>query len=216
MARGFRGAVVRVKPEEVGVRLQELGLTEKVLIDGLEAGLAAKALCTSNHPPNFGGTSFWAEAVRWLRENLIPKGWRRDNSFNFPTIVRHDGKIAIAVAAGDEGTGLPKGNPSTRYERGPVMVGKVEVNQHLPFEHLPAGYGEPDPDTPEATWLLLHFRAGDELRSELSFPLTINKAGFVETWAERILLRVIPIDPARMPVLQDDPVEPTIDIRRKA
>lgn len=168
MAKGFRGAVIRSRQADVDARLRELGLSQAVLTGALEAGLAAMALCTTNHPPNFGGTTLWAEAVRWLREILIPEGWRRDNSYNFPTIVRGDGKIAIAVAAGDEATGSADGHPSTRYERGSVLVGKVEVNEHLPFDHLPVGFGDADPSAPEATWLLLHYRTREEIA--VSFP----------------------------------------------
>lgn len=214
--KGFRGAVIYDEPQDVDARLVELGLTQQELRDALEAGLAAAALATANHPPNFGGTSLWAEAVRGLRETLIPKGWHRDNSYNFPTVVRGDGKIAIAVAAGDPGTGDKDMHPSTSYKRGPIMIGKVEVNQHLPFDHLPVGYGDPDPNAPEATWVLLHDREHDELRCELSLPVTINKKGFVETWGERIILSPITIDPARARILDDEPVDPTIEIKRRA
>jgi hypothetical protein len=72
--------VVISDPVWVDLRLAALGLNQPILRSALEAGVAADALCTPNHPPNFGGLSFWAEAVRWLREQLTARGWKNDNS----------------------------------------------------------------------------------------------------------------------------------------
>ena len=70
-----RRAVVIGNELRVEATLRELELTPEVLRIALEAGYATAALCTSNHPPNFGGMTMWAETVRSLREQLIPAGW---------------------------------------------------------------------------------------------------------------------------------------------
>lgn len=215
---GFIPGRIYDEPNKVNSRLRELhpSLTEKVLQSSLNAGIAKWALASPNHPPNFGGTSLWAESVRELREILIPKGWRRDNSYNFPTVVSPDMKIAIAVASGDEGTGLRKGNPSTHYPRGTVMERRVEANQLSLFDVGEQDVEVADSDAAEATWLLLHYRHRGELRCELSLATSINESGFVENWAERIILTPIQIDPARLSILEDEPVNPTVTVKRRA
>jgi hypothetical protein len=65
---GFRGAVIYDDPREVDARLVELGLTHQELRDALEAGLAAAALTTANHPPNFGGRVYGRIGARLARD----------------------------------------------------------------------------------------------------------------------------------------------------
>jgi len=216
MAGFIQGRVLH-EPNKVDARLREMGLSATVLLSALNAGIASLALASPNHPPNFGGTSLWAEAVRVLRELLIPKGWRKDNSYNFPTVVSPDRKIAVAVASGDEGTGIRKGNPSTHYPRGTVMQRRVEANSQLPlFDDIRRADDAESAEEAEATWMLLHYRERGQLRCELSLPISINDSGFVENWAERIILTPIQIDPTRMPVLDDEPVNPTVTVKRRA
>lgn len=209
--------IVISDPDKAERRLRELGLTTAILIAALQAGLAAAALCTANHPTNFGGLTLWAEATRWLRENLIPEGWRRDDSYNLPTVVRGDNGMAIAIVRGDEATGNAKGKPTTQYPRGTIMIERVELNRVLPgFEHLEAEQDAKETAAHVPTWLLMHRRDGHTFVSELSFPIQINKSGFVEAWGERIILSKIPLDPTRMPVLDEPPVTEDPPVRRRA
>lgn len=203
---------------KVDIRLRALGLTPEIPTDALRAGISAAALCTANHPRNFGGTSLWAEASRWLREMLIPMGWHRDDTGGQPSVVRGDNGMAIVVVRGDAGTGDPKAIPSTQYARGPMTVIRIERNGDLPFDDAPP---VPVDDVEFAsadvpTWLLMHHRKGSELVCELSFPTDIDKSGFVKEWGERIILAAIPLDPNRMPVLEDQPVNPDVTVRRRA
>jgi hypothetical protein len=209
--------IVVSDPDEAEIRLRAMGLTEAILHSALRSGIAGAALCTLNHPTNFGGLTFWAEATRWLRETLIPEGWRRDNSYGLPTVVRGDEGLAIAVVRGDKGTGNPKANPTTQHPRGTVVISRVEQNGILPgFEHLKAEQEQLEAAARVPMWLLLHYRAGDQLVAELSYPTVINRSGFVEEWAERIILTSIALDPTRMPVLDEPPVLPDVSVRRRA
>ena len=193
----------------VRAALRELGLTLEILNRALEEGLAGAALCTANHPPNFRGTTMWAETVRSLREQLIPEGWRRDDADNLPTVVRRDGALGIAVARGNSDTGKADGRPTTQYARGPTTSQAVERNTYLPFDPLPR-----DPEPPRAKmWLLLHNRADTELRSELSFPVAIDESGYVAAWGTRLILAPIDLDPATLR-LDEDSVASDVVIRR--
>ena len=176
-----RKTIVVSEPARVDLRLRELGLSISILIEAMKSGLSSAALCHAYHPPNFPGLTLWAEAIRWLRDALVPKGWRSDNSHNLPTVVRGDKGLAIAVVRGGPGTGNPKAKSvSTQYARGPAMKGRVEENGILPYDHLPPEYFEDHTDAKAPTWLLMHRRLGDELVCEMSFPTNINKSAISE------------------------------------
>jgi hypothetical protein len=218
MSAGAKRITVVSEPTRVELRLRELGLSREYLLDSLSDGLASAALCSVLHPTNFAGLTLWAEAIRSLRDRLITKeGWRSDNAYNLPTVVRSDHGMAIAVVRGGEGTGDPKAkNVSTQYPRGPVMMGRVEINGVLPYDHLPPEYFEDQTEAAVPTWLLMHRKIGSELMCELSFPTSINKSGFVEGWAERICLPPIPLDPTRLRALDDNPINPEVKVKRRA
>ena len=205
-----RLAVVLGNELRVEAALRELEVTPEVLRIALEAGYATAALCTSNHPPNFGGMTMWAETVRSLREQLIPAGWHRDDAGNFSTVVNGDGALGIAVASGNADTGQADRHPTTRYPKGPVTYQAVERNAYLPFDPPLkdlAATAEPQ------IWLLLHNRTASELRSELSFPVAIDDSGFVAAWGTRLILPPIDLEPATLRV-DEEPVVPDIKIGR--
>lgn len=194
----------------VEAALREIELTPEVFRIALEAGHSGAALCTPNHPPNFGGMTMWAETVRSLREQLIRAGWRRDDAGNFSTVVNKDGALGIAVASGNADTGQADGHPTTRYPKGPVTHQAVERNAYLPFAHLPKDLGA---TAVPQIWLLLHNRTAGELRSELSFPVAIDKSGFVAAWGTRLILPPIDLEPATLR-LDEEPVAPDVNIER--
>jgi hypothetical protein len=204
-------------PIDVHARLRELGLRTDTLTATLTAGAAAAALCTSNHPPNFSGLIFWGDAVRALRDLLMAEGWRSDNSYNYPTAVRGDGALAIAIASGDEWTGraeAPDGHPSTNHAKGAATQRAVERNMMLPFyDQLPPQAD--DVDGRPSTWVLLHHREGNMIRCELSRPTAINTSGYVETWSERIVLPTIELEPRPSVGVGDEPVQPDFAVRRR-
>jgi hypothetical protein len=209
--------VVVSDPIDVYARLAELQLRSETLTAALTAGAAAAALCTANHPPIFGGLSFWADAVRALRDQLMAEGWTRDDSRNYSTVVRSDGMLAIAIARGDEWTGradAPYGHPSTEHPKGAATQLAVERNM-LPFDDLPSVVGPASVDGLPSTWVLLHHRENTIVRCELSRPTAINISGYVETWGERIILAPIDVEPSPTFGVDDEPVQPDVPVRRR-
>jgi hypothetical protein len=207
-----------VDPLGVRARLDELGLEAEELTGSLLNGASAMALCTANHPPIYAGLTFWAESVRSLRDRKMGHGWTRSDARNYSTIVSPNRSIQIAIARGDEWTGIekaPHGKPSTQHPKGNATELAVKANlQYSLFDEIP----EPAelPDAPLITWVLLHYRLGHRIRCELSQPTRINTSGFVEEWAERIILNVIDVDPERISLPDEPPVEPDVLVRRKA
>ena len=193
----------------VRAALRDLDLTPETLRGALEAGHAAAAACTPNHPPNFGGIAMWAETVRSLREQLAAEGWYRDDADNFSTVVRKDGALGIAVASGNADTGKVNGHPATRHSKGPITHQVVERNAFLPFKDMPKELTAPAPKI----WVLLHNRTDGELRSELSFPVAVDESGYVTAWGTRLVLTPLDLGPGTLR-LDDDPVVADVEIRR--
>src|SRR5262245_9471466 len=92
-------------PDYVPQFLAQLGVSEDELLAALFVGEAAAAHCTANHPPMAAGFYRFAESVAALAELKAPAAWTRHDYKNFSTVVRADGRVAIAVASGDAGTG---------------------------------------------------------------------------------------------------------------
>lgn len=215
-------AVVRREPGDARSRLAELGLEEEPLKDAVRRGQLAFLNCTPNHPPPFPGMSAWAETVCALREYLIPAGWQRSNDHNYALSIDPVDQIAIAVATGNEGTGLADATPSTNARKGPSTLEAIAVNQlrfsfmdEPPVQAKPRSGGR---SNPRATWILLIHRASNEVRCELSLPISIGEDGHIDAWRERILLGSIPLDGDLAQAVPTPPPLPdiTIDVKRRA
>jgi len=180
-------------------RLGAIGLTADIIRDAVMAGELARSSCTRNDPPALAGLLGWGRTTRGLRERTIPLGWKRSEAGQLSTVVHPSGGVAIAVATGDEGTGVAEGTPRTKYPKGPATAAAVERNQ------VQLGLFEQEVDAVEddeadaqpnvVTWLLLIARNGREVTFELSLPGRIGDDDRVEDWEERILFDAIPREP---------------------
>jgi hypothetical protein len=175
--------------EAVG-RLAELGLSADLLERVVRRADAEAAFCTAFDPPIMEGLTRWARTNRFLREELVPLGWRFDNPRNLPRTIHPRGQFAIVATTGDDVTGLAGLLPAPKYAKGYATTRAVEVNEQLTLD-----FGDFDRSLPPhdhlLTWLLL-FRADDDgFHVELSLPDRIDD-GRITRWAERILLPVFP------------------------
>ncbi len=214
--------VIRRDAWDVGSRLAELGLEEERLREVVRRGHVAYASCTGNHPPFIPAIWAWGETVRALREYLLPLKWERSNDRNYSLTVDPMGRVAIAVATGNDATGRSDVSPSTKAPKGPSTAEAILVNQLL------LGFMEPEPEPavaesssavveePAATWVLLVHRTADEVRCELSLPSSITVDGRIDGWTERILLGPIPLDGEPVDVLPPHQPDIIIDVRRRA
>jgi hypothetical protein len=215
-------AVVRQAPGDVRSRLAELGLQEEPLKDAVRRGQLAFLNCTPNHPPPFPRMSAWAETVSALREYVIPFGWYRSNENNYALSVNPTRGMAVAVATGDDGTGRADATPSTNARKGPSTLEAITVNQmQFSFmnERPASARGDASGrDNHRATWILLIRRASNEVRCELSLPISIGDDGHINDWRERILLGSIPLDGDLAEAVPNPPPLPdiTIDVKRRA
>ena len=208
---------------EVGDRLAELGLEETRIAEVVRRGYIAFISCTANDPPLYPGFTAWAQMVRGLREYLLPKQWERCDENNYSLVINPLGTVAIAVATGDEATGRADMTPTTKSSRGTCTIEAVTVNQsqlNLPFDFppLPAPMRPANADDQRLTWILLVHRSTNEIRCELSLPVSMGSDSRFESWQERIILGSIPIDPQLLEEVPLTPAMPdvTVDVKRRA
>lgn len=205
------------EPNEVSARLASLGLTEEPLLHAARRWYLSWISFTANHPPFGIGIAAWMEAVAALREGLSLIGWTRSDERNYALVLHPDGSMAINVATGDAGTGLPTANVCNKAPKGVSTADAISVNQvqlelNLPVPDMPHVHGDEEP----LTWFLLLHRAGTEVRCELSLPSQISPDGRITRWQERIMLPSIPLDGSEIEIVAPVGADLDIDVKRKA
>jgi hypothetical protein len=205
------------EPNDVKARLASIGLTEEPLLHAARRWYLSWISFTANHPAFGVGIAAWMEAVAGLREGLLPVGWIRSDENNYALVIHPGGTMAINVATGDAGTGVPTANVSNKAPKGVSTADAISINQvqlelDLPVPDIPHVRGEEGP----LTWFLLLHRAGAEVRCELSLPSELSADGRITRWQERIILPSIPIDGAEIEIVAPESRDLDIDVKRKA
>jgi hypothetical protein len=121
-------------------RLAELGLSIDLVERVVRRADAEAAFCTAFDPPIMEGLIRWARTNRFLREELVPLGWRFDNPRNLPRTIHPGGQFAIVATTGDDVTGLAALLPAPKYAKGDATARAVEVNEQLTLD-----FGDFDP-----------------------------------------------------------------------
>lgn len=205
---------VRFKIQDVSSRLADLGLNTNILQEAVQQGMLARSEATPNDPPLYPGFATWARTVRSLREQLIPHpyGWSRSDDGGYSLVVHPDGKIAIAVATGDENTGDAHMTPLTKSPKGARTQSAIEINQYLLFDDLPNLEIPEGANSDRVTWVLLqnYNQMLKEVRYELSRPNSYS--GKIDGWSERIILGSLPFDPTIVIPVPAIPNLPDIDV----
>ncbi len=190
-------ASIIYEPDEVDAALATMGLRQTNLREAAEYGMRQALQCTNHDPKNLPGIIAWGKSIRFLRDRLVPEGWKADGTSNYATVVKADKSLAIAAASGDAFTGRTGANinPSTRSPKGPITLSRVSANQQLSFDDIALSFPPARRVAGMATWLLLFFWDEDkeEIRVELSLPEEMTESGFVSSWTRRIILPAVPL-----------------------
>ena len=205
---------------EASGRLAELGLTIELIERVVRRADAEASICTALDPPIMEGLTRWGRMNRFLREELIPAGWRFDNPRNLPRTIHPSGEFAIVATTGDELTGLAGLLPATKYLKGDATVQAITVNEQLTLDFGDFG-ARPGPvggSGDMLTWFMMFHTDEEAFRVELSLPNAITD-GRITSWAERIILPVFPRDDDRLtsPVTpdRDDLDEVVVEVTRR-
>lgn len=208
---------IHAEPWNVQRRLAELGLTEQNLRDAVMRGQLAWAACNPFHPRIYPPLVGWAETVAALREDLAAAGWEPSDEHNYSVAIDPAGQLAIAVATGNEYTGLVHSSPSTKASKGKHTVSAILVNQaQLTLFETEQARPSAEEAPERTTWLLLMYRDDQEIRCELSLPVSIGTDMRVDAWRERIILGSIPRDPQLLEVRPPQQPDLDIPVKRRA
>ncbi len=176
-------ALLRAEEWDVNERLNELGLTRDLLLEIVQACVAARGGCTDNDPPAAGGWDAWRMGTRRAREKLRPLNWDKDETGGLSTVKSDEHEMRIAILNTDDATGLRARAPTNSSKKGVATERAVDLNGELFPDTAPtidAPCGHP-------IWYLCVHVSGDDVRAELSFPERFHN-GFIAAWIERILL----------------------------
>jgi hypothetical protein len=202
--------------EEAVDKLAELGLTVEIIERVVRRADAEASMCTALDPPIMEGMTRWARTTRFLREELIPQGWRFDNPRNLPRTIHPGGEFAVVVSTGDELTGLLDALPATKYLKGDATVRAVEMNEQLALDFPDFDLSQRDGAGEILTWFLMYRASEDEFRAELSLPDAIAD-GRITSWAERVILPAFPRDDDRLagPAGNDSDESVVVEVTRR-
>ncbi len=212
-------ARIVVHPADVDARLQELdpALTQGLMLEANQRGFEARLEATIAHAPTAAGTLHWHAFVPALRLALKVQDWIIKDHKNCPLIISADRSMAIVVMTGNSETGKEFGNPTNQADKGAVLDEAVQKNiQYQLFENSALNKMQKGDGGTQLWVLLYHVDAGvkdaREIRSELSLPSSFHKKKIIG-WAERIILRSIPTDPATRiaPSLPNEPIEVVVE-----
>lgn len=176
-------------------RLHALGLTNAQLTRALLRADAEAKHTTGLEPPTAEGTIRYFKTVRFVREELVPRGWGINDYKNFCRTVDPNHGFSIVTSSGDEVTGvqIPGRVPRTKYPKGELTALAVRQNAEQGTLDLGEDFAEPstepavEPAELENVWFLLQRVTPEYIYAELSLPVSIED-GTITDWEERILL----------------------------
>jgi hypothetical protein len=188
--------IVRVGTETEN-RLPDLDLTVDLLLDVVRQGEYARAEATANDPLPAGGMDAYRYRVRGFRDRKGPDGWTIRRERGLEITVSPTGSHALITRAGDAGVGLLDGYPQPKGKIGDTTCDAVDANASLLLNpNWMNATRQPANDDGSAadecqTWMLLVYREGDVVRSELSLPSGVEETATgtrVLGWVERLIL----------------------------
>lgn len=173
-----------VETNQIEAKLNEIGITENILLESVMAGLLARLNSTKFDTKNRPGYIQWNDTNSKLRFLTHNRGWEVYQEDGIEGIISIDKKIRIVPSSGNAATGnpnQPSSNKNPKGEKGiKIMKSSCQGN-------LFTGYPE-DNEEQIKTYVLLYYSSNQELRAELSMPALINSKGKITAWEERIML----------------------------
>ena len=176
-------------------KLRDMTVPHALLNEAAQQGYAERMNAEPPFdPPNAQGFDAWRYPVRRLRRGLVALGWRIDNTRNLSLIISDEQRINITVSSGDEFTGI-KGDrfPRSKNPKGVLTEAAITRNTRqldLFPERLPEAVQEFNRTVLYPTWVYLLHINDEEIRAELSLPISMDSNNYVDGWAKRILISV--------------------------
>lgn len=218
----IRPPLIIHEPADVVLALNQIdGLTRDVLLNAVEEGERGRQNCTQNHPVTAGGTMFYFDTVRGLRDQLLPDDWRKKCDGGSELTISPSGNHAIVVASGDQNVGSLTATPRTKRKKGRrtrmAAYDNRLVYQRDLFEisapDFRALIAERQKNPSMLTHVLLAHRTSEKLVVELSVVAGFDGDGHAAEWAQRIIVGTLPLDGSPRPMYtpSDEPL-PDFDV----
>ncbi|WP_157110464.1 hypothetical protein [Nocardia anaemiae] len=178
--------------------LQRFDLSEsEVLEDIIRRALNDAEGAHPLSPPGTAGQRMHQATVAYLRELLIPRKWKIDQTDGVARTVAVERCIAIIAAAGNEFTGLPGTDDrfTTKWPKGSCALNSVRYVAEG-FDSIDSSF----PSSPKVEgcwdiWYLIHRIVDGEVRVEISNPSYLDKRDYPSGWRERIILNPLQLNP---------------------
>lgn len=183
---------------------EQFRFSEDVLHACLNRAVAEFRAKGGNYPKTAKGTAFYNEIIAALRDNLAPCGYVGQSIRNVELVINEEINIALWFVRGDESVGDPKGSPESHRGRGVFLINLLGVRQREDVRTLDMFADlndfEPQPKIKQKIWALLVYlnetENGLTVKLELGVPVSFNKAGIINYFYPRIILRDMIFDGA--------------------
>ncbi|KZS22218.1 hypothetical protein PE074_06505 [Wohlfahrtiimonas chitiniclastica] len=175
--------------------LKLLGLTEKILLDALTAGLHRRSeIVKGIHPQASPGNNFREGVFEELRTKLRTKGFIAE--FNRGVELTQNDKIAIYLSRGCPATGISGLMPSSYNSKGEhtQQLFNLSSESHSLQENLfsiDVSNSGVINGTHQVWVLLFHIKESKEdmtIHAELSMPFSCDKQGRINSFSKRVIL----------------------------
>jgi hypothetical protein len=201
-------------------RLAEIGVAMEALQRAIADGHAKRIATSENNAPQMFGTYAWAQTLCTLRDELLPRGWRKADPSNFSLTINDARKINIVVESGDKFTRRASASPRTKSIKG-LYIEAVALRNRLEADMFPDTVAEELRRVAALleyqTYILLIHITDDSYVAELSLPDVVDGNQIV-SWKERIFIPDTddPFAAGELPSQDQGDGEIDIPVRRKA
>lgn len=207
-------------PAAAASRLAEIGVAMEALQRALADGHAKRIATSPNNAPQMPGTYAWAQTLCTLRDELLPREWRKADPSNFSLTINDARKINIVVESGDKFTRRAHASPRTKSLKG-LYIEAAALRNRLETDMFPETVAEELRRIAALleyqTYILLVHITDDLYVAELSLPDAVEGNQIV-SWKERIFIPDTddPFASREMPSEDHGGNEINIPVRRKA
>ncbi|MEU7909550.1 hypothetical protein [Microbispora bryophytorum] len=178
-------------------RPEDLDLNSELIERALYMAAADARGCTALDSPGAAGYLFWSRANRYLREALLPEGWKFSNRDWILRTIHPSGAFAITAMSGWGGVADLDKDVRAKNPKGAAVAQLVERNgKQMSLFDLP---DQDDMDEVESKdtggiptfFILYQENEFGEIDIELSLPVEMH-GKYVDTWRVRIPIGKIP------------------------
>jgi hypothetical protein len=214
------GCKIYETPAAAVSRLAEIGVATEALQRAIADGHAKRVTTTPNDAPQMPGTYAWAQTLRTLRDELLPRGWRKADPGNFSLTINDARKVNIVVESGDRFTRKAYASPRTKSMKG-LYIEAAALRNRLETDLFPETVADELRRVAALleyeTYILLIYITDDSYVAELSLPDAVEGNQIV-SWKERIFIPDIDEPSGSRDHLpsRDDGDEIDVPVRRKA